>query len=82
MAAAQAASSTQGGHQLIAGFAAGVSGVVVGHPMDTAKVWLQHGRTVRLRSLTDVRALYLGTCVPLLTVGTVSAAWQVGISNC
>ena len=88
MAAAQAASSTQGGHQLIAGFAAGVSGVVVGHPMDTAKVWLQHGRTVRLRSLTDVRALYLGTCVPLLTVGTVSAAvffvndcllrWQTG----
>lgn len=87
MAAAQA-SSTQGGHQLIAGFTAGVSGVVVGHPMDTAKVWLQHGRTVRLRSLADVRALYSGTCVPLLTVGTVSAAvffvndcllrWQTG----
>ena len=65
---------THGGHQLIAGFAAGVSGVVVGHPMDTAKVWLQHGRTVQLRSLADVRALYAGTCVPLLTVGTVSAA--------
>ena len=88
MAPAQAASSTQGGHQLIAGFTAGVSGVVVGHPMDTAKVWLQHGRTVRLRSLADVRALYSGTCVPLLTVGTVSAAvffvndcllrWQTG----
>ena len=88
MGAAQAASSTQGGHQLIAGFTAGVSGVVVGHPMDTAKVWLQHGRTVRLRSLADVRALYSGTCVPLLTVGTVSAAvffvndcllrWQTG----
>ena len=88
MAAAQAASSTQGSHQLIAGFTAGVSGVVVGHPMDTAKVWLQHGRTVRLRSLADVRALYSGTCVPLLTVGTVSAAvffvndcllrWQTG----
>ena len=88
MAAAQAASSTQSSHQLIAGFTAGVSGVVVGHPMDTAKVWLQHGRTVRLRSLADVRALYSGTCVPLLTVGTVSAAvffvndcllrWQTG----
>ena len=85
----QAASSrTYGGHQLIAGFTAGVSGVVVGHPMDTAKVWLQHGRTVRLRSLADVRALYAGTWVPLLTVGTVSAAvffvnhhllrWQTG----
>ena len=85
---AQAAPRLHSGHHLIAGFTAGVSGVVVGHPMDTAKVWLQHGRTVQLRSLADVRALYAGTWVPLLTVGTVSAAvfyvnscllrWQTG----
>ena len=77
-----------GGHQLVSGFVAGVSGVVVGHPMDTAKVWLQHGRSVPLRSVADVRALYAGTWVPLLTVGSVSAAvffcnhrllhWQTG----
>ena len=77
-----------GYHQLVSGFAAGVSGVIVGHPMDTAKVWLQHGRSVPLRSVADVRALYAGTWVPLLTVGSVSAAvffanhrilhWQTG----
>ena len=69
----QSETRLDGGRQLIAGFAAGASGVVVGHPMDTAKVWLQHGRAVSLRSFADVTALYAGTLVPLLTVGTVSA---------
>ena len=54
----QSETRLDGGRQLIAGFAAGASGVVVGHPMDTAKVWLQHGRAVSLRSFADVTALY------------------------
>eukprot|EP00934_Nitzschia_sp_Nitz4_P008063 Nitzschia sp. Nitz4//scaffold59_size112058//97828//98844//NITZ4_004127-RA/size112058-processed-gene-0.224-mRNA-1//-1//CDS//3329555177//8053//frame0 len=72
-------------HSAIAGYAAGMTGVLLGHPLDSLKVWIQtqtHGQNQHLQSssaqssrsfLQKVRAYYSGVTGPLLTVGLVQS---------
>lgn len=64
---------------ITAGYVAGMCGVLVGHPLDSIKVWTQMGGTATSKTATTTtlsskwRHLYAGVQGPLLTVGLVQA---------
>jgi Mitochondrial carrier protein len=53
-------------NSLVAGYAAGVCGTLIGHPLDSIKVWIQTKSSLQRHSL---QCLYRGVSVPLVTVG-------------
>ena len=75
-------------HSMMAGYVAGICGVLVGHPLDSIKVWIQmqvkngatHGTNNTATTAFSVEAvqrslkhLYAGVQGPLLTVGLIQA---------
>jgi hypothetical protein len=64
-------STTSVTNSILAGYAAGVSGTLVGHPFDSVKVWIQTGTTSTARK--GFQSFYAGVAGPLVTVGMVAS---------
>lgn len=68
-------------NSFIAGLTAGVTGTLVGHPLDSVKVWLQTGQRPNFASgnvsamgvLSALRRSYAGVASPVLTVGLIQS---------
>jgi solute carrier family 25 carnitine/acylcarnitine transporter 20/29 len=72
-------------NSFFAGLSAGISGTLVGHPLDSLKVWMQTGaknskigsisfQSVSPRSVwQSLRSSYAGVLSPLLTVGVIQS---------
>ena len=61
-------------NDFLAGYASGITGLIVGNPMDITKVRLQAG-VVGAASSSETRAttLFQGTMAPMLTYGALNA---------
>ena len=57
-------------HAFLAGSIAGAAGTLIGHPLDTLKVYAQAGRG----SPSSLRSLFRGIGMPLVTAGAVQSA--------
>ena len=73
-------SSTAIRNSSLAGLAAGITGTLVGHPLDSVKVWIQTGikpnvgnTTSSLSILGSIRRSYAGVASPIMTVGLIQS---------
>ena len=68
-------------NSFLAGWTAGVTGTLAGHPLDSLKVWVQTGATPRNQSssppkagvLSTLRRFYAGVSGPIVTVGMIQS---------
>ena len=72
-------SSTATRNSFLAGLTAGITGTLVGHPLDSVKVWIQTGTKPTVENatsqgmLSSIRRSYAGVVSPIVTVGLIQS---------
>jgi solute carrier family 25 carnitine/acylcarnitine transporter 20/29 len=73
-------SNTINYNSYFAGCLSGISQTIVGHPLDTIKVWSQNGQLSNELKKVNMRSLYSGVSYPLIASGFLNSV-SFGVAN-